>query len=44
MLTLLANLSDRDVSHAPTTPKGTLIWGNELNDRVPPWSVVWRIG
>ena len=43
-LTLLANLSDRDISHAPADPRGTLIWGSELNDRVPPWSVVWRIG
>jgi maltooligosyltrehalose trehalohydrolase len=43
-LTLLANLSDHDISHASAGPKGTLIWGSELNDRVPPWSVVWRIG
>ncbi|MEP6840680.1 MAG: alpha-amylase family glycosyl hydrolase, partial [Bradyrhizobium sp.] len=43
-LALLANLSDRNISHAPAKPKGTLIWGSELNDRVPPWSVVWRIG
>jgi maltooligosyltrehalose trehalohydrolase len=43
-LALSANLSDRDITYAPTTPKGTLIWGSELNDRVPPWSVVWRIG
>jgi maltooligosyltrehalose trehalohydrolase len=43
-LALLANLSDRDVSHAPARSKGTLIWGSELNERVPPWSVVWRLG
>jgi maltooligosyltrehalose trehalohydrolase len=43
-LTLLANLSDHDVSHAPVELKGTLIWGSELKDRVPPWSVVWRTG
>ena len=24
--------------------KGTLIWGNELSDSVPPWSVRWHIG
>ena len=23
---------------------GTLIWGSELNDSVPPWTVFWRIG
>ena len=43
-LALLANLSDRDVSHVSANSKGTLIWGSELNERVPPWSVVWRIG
>jgi maltooligosyltrehalose trehalohydrolase len=43
-LALSANLSDRDISYAPPTQKGTLIWGSELNDSVPPWSVVWRIG
>jgi maltooligosyltrehalose trehalohydrolase len=43
-LTLLANLSDRDISHASPASKGTLIWGSELNDGVPPWSVVWRLG
>jgi len=25
-------------------PAGTLIWGNELGDSVPPWTVHWRIG
>ncbi len=44
MLTLLANLSDRDIFHSSPTSKGTLIWGSELNDGVPPWSVVWRLG
>lgn len=43
-LSLTANLSDRDVTHASVPSKGTLIWGNELNGRVPPWSVVWRLG
>ena len=42
-LALVANLSDRDISHPPP-PKGTLIWGSELNGRVPRWSVVWRLG
>ena len=43
-LTLLANLSDRDVTQAPAKSTGTLIWGSELNESVPPWSVVWRLG
>ena len=43
-LRLLANLSDQTVSHAPGGPAGTLIWGSELGDSVPPWSVFWRIG
>jgi maltooligosyltrehalose trehalohydrolase len=43
-LALLANLSDRNVSRAPANSKGTLIWGSELNECVPPWSVVWRLG
>ena len=43
-LTLLANLSDRDVPHTPAKSTGTLIWGSELNESVPPWSVVWRLG
>jgi maltooligosyltrehalose trehalohydrolase len=43
-LALVANLSDRDISHAPANSKGTLLWGSELNGRVSPWSVVWRLG
>ncbi|MBX9647431.1 MAG: malto-oligosyltrehalose trehalohydrolase [Xanthobacteraceae bacterium] len=43
-LALSANLSDRNISDVPVRAKGTPIWGSELNDRVPPWSVVWRIG
>jgi maltooligosyltrehalose trehalohydrolase len=43
-LALVANLSDRDISHATPTSEGTLIWGSELNSCVPPWSVVWRLG
>ena len=42
---LLANLSDRDIAHAcHGDVRGTLIWGSESDDRVPPWSVHWRIG
>jgi maltooligosyltrehalose trehalohydrolase len=43
-LRLLANLSDQTVSHAPDKAAGTLIWGSELGDSVPPWTVLWRIG
>ena len=43
-LRLLANLSDQAISHAPGVSAGTLIWGNELGDSVPPWTVLWRIG
>ena len=43
-LSLLANLSDQAISRAPNGPAGTLIWGNELGDSVPPWTVLWRIG
>jgi maltooligosyltrehalose trehalohydrolase len=43
-LRLLANLSDQAIGHAPDGPAGTLIWGNELGDSVPPWTVLWRIG
>ena len=28
----------------PRMPAGTLIWGSELGDSVPPWTVLWRIG
>ena len=43
-LRLLANLSDRAISHALSETKGTLIWGSELGGSVPPWTVLWRIG
>lgn len=43
-LSLLANLSDRETAHASQDFRGTLIWGSELGDSVPPWSVHWRIG
>jgi maltooligosyltrehalose trehalohydrolase len=41
-LSLIANLSEKAVSHPDTM--GTLVWGSELGDGVPPWSVHWRIG
>ena len=43
-LRLLANLSDRDITHGSGEIGGTPIWGGELNQSVPPWSVFWRIG
>ncbi len=43
-LRLLANLSDREIANTSGEFKGTLIWGSELGERVPPWSVHWRIG
>ncbi len=43
-LSLLANLSDRDIARPAGESKGTLIWGTELKERIPPWSVFSRIG
>ena len=43
-LSLVANLRDRNIPYASTEPGGTSIWGSELGDSVPPWSVHWRIG
>ena len=43
-LRLLANLSDRGVADRAADFAGTLLWGSELGDSVPPWSVHWRIG
>jgi maltooligosyltrehalose trehalohydrolase len=43
-LSLLANLSDRAIAQPVDAPRGTLIWGNELNGDLPPWSVFSRIG
>ena len=43
-LRLVANLSDRAVSHNLGEIRGTPLWGGELSGSVPPWSVFWRIG
>jgi maltooligosyltrehalose trehalohydrolase len=48
-LRLLANLRERHLFPSPPDTKGTLIWGNELKEIVPPhvlrpWAVSWRIG
>jgi maltooligosyltrehalose trehalohydrolase len=43
-LYLVANLSDQAIGLAAQESPGTMIWGSELTDSVPPWSVHWRIG
>ena len=43
-LSLLANLSDQPIAQPNDAAKGTLIWGSELNESLPPWSVTSRIG
>jgi maltooligosyltrehalose trehalohydrolase len=40
-LRLLANLSSQTIQ--PVSSGGTLIWGCELTDGLPPWTVNWRI-
>jgi maltooligosyltrehalose trehalohydrolase len=42
-LQLIANLSANEIEGAPAQP-GTAIWGGEPGNRLPPWSVLWRIG
>jgi malto-oligosyltrehalose trehalohydrolase len=44
ILSLIANLSDREATRVPVAIKGTLIWGTALDQNIPPWSVLWRIG
>jgi malto-oligosyltrehalose trehalohydrolase len=41
-LRLLANLSDQAIEHQTGTA-GTKIWGGEISDFVPRWSVFWRL-
>jgi maltooligosyltrehalose trehalohydrolase len=43
-LRLTANLSSRDIANASQDNTGRPIWGGEPGDRLPPWSVFWRIG
>jgi len=31
-------------SHPTGMATGTLIWGRELGDSVPPWTALWRLG
>jgi maltooligosyltrehalose trehalohydrolase len=41
-LQLLANLSASEIVHSRETT-GTPIWGDQASDRLPPWSVFWRL-
>jgi maltooligosyltrehalose trehalohydrolase len=43
-LRLVANLSERDVTHASPQMPGTLLWGSALSESMPAWSVRWHIG
>jgi maltooligosyltrehalose trehalohydrolase len=43
-LRLTANLSPNDIAHHATSATGMPIWGGDTSDRLPPWSVIWRIG
>jgi malto-oligosyltrehalose trehalohydrolase len=43
-LSLITNLSDRNIAHTADKIRGTPIWGGELKGSIPPWSVFWRIG
>ena len=42
ILNLTANLADREITVA-SAGGGTLLWGRELNEGLPPWTVSWRI-
>jgi maltooligosyltrehalose trehalohydrolase len=42
-LRLMANLSASQSADAPAQA-GTAIWGGDPGNRLPPWSVFWRIG
>jgi len=43
-LRVIANLSPQKITNASSHMQGTPIWGGEPGDRLPPWSVFWRIG
>jgi maltooligosyltrehalose trehalohydrolase len=42
-LRLTANLSDKDITQSDNNA-GAPIWGGAAGDRLPPWSVNWRLG
>jgi maltooligosyltrehalose trehalohydrolase len=43
-LQLIANLSANEIGAPSARPTGAPIWGGELTDRLPPWSVFWSLG
>jgi maltooligosyltrehalose trehalohydrolase len=43
-LHLLANLSSVEIAHQATEGEASPIWGAKAGDRLPPWSVFWRLG
>ncbi|MGH6767242.1 MAG: malto-oligosyltrehalose trehalohydrolase, partial [Bradyrhizobium sp.] len=43
-LSLIANLSPRATAIPPHHRIGTVIWGGESGNPMPPWFVLWRIG
>jgi maltooligosyltrehalose trehalohydrolase len=43
-LSLIANLSPRETAIPPHHRIGTVIWGGESGNPMPPWFVLWRIG
>jgi maltooligosyltrehalose trehalohydrolase len=42
-LNLLANLSSTETDRPTSASQGTPIWGGEASDRLPAWSVFWRL-
>ena len=43
-LQLSANLSENEMAGAPGRTTGTLIWGNDTGETMPPLSVSWHLG
>jgi malto-oligosyltrehalose trehalohydrolase len=43
-LCLLANLSGQDIPADKSQGVGTKIWGSDLSDVIPSWTVYWHIG
>ncbi len=43
-LRLIANLSSQEIGNASQLAAGAPIWGGDPGDRLPPWSVYWRLG
>ena len=43
-MNLLANLSPRETPRPQNVSPGRPIWGEEVPETLPPWSVYWGIG